>query len=137
MLIATKKQYLGVTYYASLEKVTLQKRNIMNYCNTVVFCHTLPQTRNLQMPALALLWMNCSATCYVGSWRVSLQNLGVWGTLSLRNLLSLHIHDGFAGLTHTSESRCQPGVTLSVRVGTTLRSQAISASPHHLLPAFG
>lgn len=53
----------------------------MHFCNTAVFCHILPQTRDLQLPALALLWMSCGGTCYVGSWRVSLQNLGIRGTV--------------------------------------------------------
>lgn len=34
-------------------------------------------------------------------------NMRVWGILSLRNLQSSHIHGGFAGLSHTSESYCQ------------------------------
>lgn len=52
MLRVTKKHYLRVAHNSSLEKVVLQICNVWHCCNTV--------TRDLQIPALTLLWINSS-----------------------------------------------------------------------------
>lgn len=97
MLIVTKKHHLSVAHNYSLEKVMLQICNVWHCCNKTAFCPTRSTDAGPHISVDELQWH-----MLVGELET-----GVWGVLSLRNLQSSHIHDGFAGLSHSSESCCQ------------------------------